>query len=252
VFGQDPLGGTKLNKGSTVTLRVSQGPGNVPIPSVNGLSEQQAKARIARAHLKVDRVQNEPSDQVAAGLATRTEPAVGQSEPVGTPITLFVSSGPAPVSVPDVTGQPEAQASGTLREAGFRVSSSTQESSTDTPGTVISQSPTGTAPPHSTVSIVVAKAPTTATVPNVVGSTASSAAAQLTAAGFTVQQHTKDVTKATQNGVVLSQSPAANSTAKKSSAVTIVVGKYKAPPPTTSTTSTTTTSTTTTTTTTSP
>ena len=36
VIGQDPLGGTKANKGSTVTLTVSHGPGNATVPSVVG------------------------------------------------------------------------------------------------------------------------------------------------------------------------------------------------------------------------
>jgi serine/threonine-protein kinase len=166
---------------------------------------------------------------------------------VGTPVTLFVSSGRAPVTIPDVTGQTQAAAAATLRGAGFSVTTSTQESTTATPGTVISQSQTGKAPPGSTIDLVIAKAPTTVAVPSVVGSTAANASASLKAAGFTVHQSTKQASLQSENGVVLSQSPAAGKNAPKGSAVTIVVGKYKAPPTTTTTTTTTTTPATTTT-----
>jgi serine/threonine-protein kinase len=244
VISQNPLGGTKANDGATVALKVSQGPGNTPVPSVVGLSEAQARAQIRQAQLKVARVQLEPSNQIAQGDATRTEPAAGQLEPVGTPITLFVSSGPAPVTIPDVTGQSQDSAIATLRGAGFSVTTSTQESSTATPGTVLSQSPTGQAPPHSAVNLVIAKAPSTAAVPNVIGSKTSDATAALKAAGFSVRESTRTVTSQSDDGVVLSENPAAGKNAPTGSAVTIVVGKYKAPTPTTPTTPTTTTPTT--------
>jgi serine/threonine-protein kinase len=76
-------------------------------------------------------------------------------------------------------------------------------------------------------------------VPNVVGKTRGTAEATLGAAGFpaTVQQQT--VTNQSQNGIVLSQTPAASTQVKKGTTVTIVVGKYVAPTPTTTTTTTT-------------
>ena len=52
VIGQDPLAEVKVDKGSTVTLTVSSGPGNTTVPSVQGLSLAQAKRMIRRAHLQ--------------------------------------------------------------------------------------------------------------------------------------------------------------------------------------------------------
>jgi serine/threonine-protein kinase len=163
---------------------------------------------------------------------------------------LFVSTGPAKVTVPDVTGETEAQAKSDLHNAGFQVSVAPQTSSTATAGSVISQAPAGNSQvlPGSNVTIVVAKAPTTATVPNVKGQTASAATSSLRAAGFTVSQTTKQVFHQSKNGIVLSQSPGGGTTAKKGSAVAITVGQYTAPPSTTPTTTTPTTTTPTTTT----
>jgi serine/threonine-protein kinase len=159
-----------------------------------------------------------------------------------------VSSGKAKVPVPDVSNQPQAVAEGTLRAAGFTVTATTQTSATVTAGDVISQSPAGgsSAAPGSAVTIVVATAPTTASVPGVKGDTADAATSTLTGAGFKVVRKTQDVTQQNRDGIVISQTPGPNTTASKGATVTIVVGHFVA------TTTTTTSPTTTTSTTTSP
>ena len=61
----------------------------------------------------------------------------------------------------------------------------------------------------------------------------------LGAAGFPAAVQQQTVTDQSQNGLVLSQNPAANTQAKKGAPITIVVGKYVAPTPTTTTSTTT-------------
>jgi beta-lactam-binding protein with PASTA domain len=200
----------------------------------------------------VGRVVQQTSTQFPGGQATGTAPAGGQSVPVGTRVTIFVSSGQPQVTVPDVRGETQASATSALSQAGFHVTSSNQTSSTSTAGSVISQSPAGglSVAPGSTVNLVIAVAPTTAPVPDVQGQGLAAASNALGAAGFTVSHTTKDVTKQDQNGIVISQSPDPGTTAKKHSAVAIVIGQFV--PPNTATTTTTTTSSSTTTTTTTP
>jgi serine/threonine-protein kinase len=245
VIGQNPLGGTKADQGSTVTLKVSQGPGSVSIPSVVGTAQAKAIKRIKRAGLKIGGIQSEPSDTIAAGDATRTDPAAGQQQPVGSSVTLFVSSGKQKLTVPSVVGETESAARGTLTNDGFQVSTTNQTSSTDKPGTVISQSPPAGSlqPKGTTIVLTVAQAPPPVTVPNVKGDTAAVATSTLTGAGLTVTKQTKPVTKSSNNGIVLSQSPGPGKSVKKGSAVTIVVGHFTAPTPTTTTNPTTTTTT---------
>jgi serine/threonine-protein kinase len=242
VIGQKPLGASKADQGSTVNLTVSQGPGNTTVPSVVGESQQAAKQTLARARLTVSRVEHEASNTVSAGDATRTEPSAGFSVPVGTGVTLFISSGrPVTlVTVPDVTGQPESSATATLRGQGFHVTTSTQPSANTPSGNVISQDPTGGSRvrPGSTVSLVVSSGAAKATVPDVTGQTAGAARGALSGAGFSVSEQSTDVTDKSKDGVVISQSPPGGSSADPGSTVTIVVGHFKAPPtkPTTSTT----------------
>jgi serine/threonine-protein kinase len=102
---------------------------------------------------------------------------------------------------------------------------------------VLSQSPVGghSAASGSTVNLVVAKAPPTVAVPNVVGKTHGAANAMLGAVGFPAAPQQQTVTNQSQNGIVLSQTPAASTQVKKGTTVTIVIGKYVAPTPTTTT-----------------
>jgi serine/threonine-protein kinase len=237
VLRQDPQSGIKAKEGSTVTLTVSSGPGNATVPPVDGMTLGQARKAITRARLKVGQVRRQSSSTVTRNHVISTDPASGATPQVGSSVNLVVSSGPPLVTVPDVTGQSEASARSQLEGAGFTVgSTSTQASSTTTAGDVISQSPSGgTQAAHgTTVNLVIAKAPpppppATATVPGVTGQSAAGAAGQLRAAGFNVAQQSQPVKKRKQNGVVISQSPGPNSTAKKGSTVTIVIGQYTPP-----------------------
>jgi beta-lactam-binding protein with PASTA domain/predicted Ser/Thr protein kinase len=251
VISQDPLAGTKAKKNSTVSLTVSSGPGNTTVPPLVGETLAQARSSLAIANLRVGRVVHQPSSQFTSGQVIDTSPSAGTTPPVGTKVTVFLSSGPAAVRVPDVTSETLSQAKAALEAppGNFNVVSTSQVSSTASPGSVISQSPGGgsSEPPGTTITLVLAKAPPTPTVPNVVGQTRGAAEASLGSQGFPATVQRQDVTNQAQNNVVLSQSPTAGSQATKGSSVTIVVGHY-----TTSSTPTTTTSSPSTTTTTTP
>ncbi len=246
VIRQSPAAQTKADESSTVTLTVSSGPGNSVVPGVAGLSLRQAERALRAQHLRASPVLPTTSSTVAVGKVISTSPGPGQSLPADSPVEVFVSSGVAKVAVADVSGATEQEAKATLVGQGFKVKTSNQTSSTVTPGSVISQSPPGNVPeaPGTVINLVIATAPTTATVPDVRGQNGVQAASNLGHAGFEVQQKNKDVTNQAQDGLVLSQSPTQNSTQKKGSTVTIVIGHYVAPTKST-TTPTTTTSTTT-------
>ena len=237
VIGQDPQGNDKAKEGSTVTLTVSQGPGSTTVPSVVGKSQEAAQKALTKAHLKYN-VQHEPSETVAKGKATRTDPANGQAVGVGSTVTLYISSGKPMVAVPNVIGEDVASARSQLNNAGFVVATTNQTTTSAPDGNVVDQSPAGNTKvaAGSTVNLVVAKAPTTAQVPDVTGDTAQGAINQLKAAGFKVAQQTKAVTKQSKDGIVVAEQPKGGSTQNKGSTVTITVGVFTPPPTTTPTT----------------
>jgi serine/threonine-protein kinase len=155
-----------------------------------------------------------------------TNPSAGTELQVGSPVTVLVSSGPAPVRVPDVTGQSQTAAEATLTNASLTVGTVTHRVSTQSPGTVLSQSPATGTPVHAgnAVDLTVAQASNVAAVPNVVGKSEALAAAALGEAGFTPKTVLLATTEEAKAGVVLRQSPAPGAHKRKGSGVTIAVG----------------------------
>jgi beta-lactam-binding protein with PASTA domain/predicted Ser/Thr protein kinase len=231
VLRQSPLARTRVPSGSSVAIYVSNGPGNVTIPSVAGETPAVAKARLKRAGLKVSGVQREPSTTVPAGRVTGTDPKAGYVVPAGQAVTLYVSSGPPMVKVPSVVGDSQQAATQTLTGDGFKVAPVVrQPSTTVASGDVISQSPAANAsvPTGSTITLTVSSGPPKVPVPDTVGESAAAARQRLRAAGFTVRERTQPVTSKRKDGRVISQSPSGGSR-PKGSPVTIVVGSYRAP-----------------------
>jgi eukaryotic-like serine/threonine-protein kinase len=216
VLDQDPNFGEREKKGSTITLEVSNGPGDVRVPSVERLTKERAIKELANVDLKVTQ-DEEPSDTIKRGFATRT--------------------GPEAVTVPDVVGLSRDSAESQLDGKGLEVV--VQEISSDKPkDEVVSQSPTGGTrlQKGERVTITVSKGKEKAQVPDVVGLSSGDAASTLRSAGLGVVKHTRTVDNQDEDGNVIDQSPAGGSEVDKGRQVVIVVGKFKAqttptPPP---------------------
>jgi serine/threonine-protein kinase len=251
VVSATPASGSEVGKGSRVSILVSAGPGTAALPAVEGLTAAAAESKLRKAGFKPT-TQEQSSAKVAQGHVISTDPSAGIVVQVGSPVTVSVSSGPAQVHVPDVTGQTQKAAEATLTTAGLAVGAITlQVSASQTPETVLSQSPSASAtlPDGGKVNLVVAQAPKEVAVPGVVGKTEVAATAALENAGFTVKTVTEPTSEPARVGQVLKQSPSAGAHARKGATVTIWIGMATETTPTTPTTTTTTPPTTTTTTT---
>jgi beta-lactam-binding protein with PASTA domain/predicted Ser/Thr protein kinase len=236
VLGQDPPPGQGADKGSIVTLTVSDGPGTQTIPKVTGLTAQQATTLLQSKGFRVQR-HDQASSTVPAGTAINTQPPAGTSFERGQTVTLNVSSGKAQVVVPDVVGQTLDAARATLIAAGFTVVAQQQEDNKATPGTVLSQNPVAQAKAGqgSAVTLTVAKKPALVDVPDTVGDDEATAIEALSGAGFKVRTTSVTVINEQQDGTVITQSPSGGQ-AKPGSTVRIGVGNFTPPPATTPTT----------------
>ena len=118
---QTPAGMTKLAKGQTVTVNVSGGTGQLAVPNVviGQTTESAQTFLIAEPYKFVVTVTPEPSATVLKGIVIRTDPVQGTLVDAASPITIFVSSGPAPVAMPKVKGQTEAAAVAALGKLGI-------------------------------------------------------------------------------------------------------------------------------------
>jgi eukaryotic-like serine/threonine-protein kinase len=204
------------------------------VPLVNGQTVAMAQQDIAQAHLR-SRVVDQPSSSVAKGLVIDSNPAQGNNVAANTLVTLFVSKGAAPVTVPNVEGKQENQAQSTLENDGFTVSVQNDPTSTQLSGTVVNQSPVGgtSVPPGSKVTIFVSGG---TSVPQVTGLPASSAVTELQNDGFKVNQITTAGPAGTTPGNVWQQNPTPNTVQAAGSTVTIYIqpAATQSPSPTTS------------------
>jgi serine/threonine-protein kinase len=244
VISQSPSAGTRAAKESRVNIVVSSGPGSAALASVEGLTAAQALSRLRGAGFKPS-TREQPSATVAQGRVIGTDPPAGTELQVGSPVSVLVSSGPAQVRVPDVSGDSQSGAEAALTSVGLSLGTVTQQvSSGQTAGNVLSQSPTAGSSVRtgSKVNLTVAKASDEVAVPRVVGQSQTQAAAALGGAGFIPSIVTATTKEASKVGVVLKQSPTGGRVARKGSTVTLTVGAREE----TTTTPTTTTPTTTT------
>jgi serine/threonine-protein kinase len=199
------------------------------VPLVNGESLTQAKSQITAAHLKLGDVINQPNSSIKKGLVIKSTPAEGSNVAADTVVTLYVSSGAAPVTVPNVQGKQENEAASILQNDGFTVHVTPDTTSTQAAGTVVNQSPgpNTQAPPGSQVTIFVSAA---ASVPDVRGLPQASAEASLQSSGFKVTAETVAGPAGTAPGTVWQQTPNASTTAAQGSTVTILVQPAAATP----------------------
>ena len=103
VLFQDPVSGTLLKEGETVTLTVSRSPKTVLVPDITGMTLSEAQAELEAVNLTLGTQTTAPSDSVDAGKIISQNPSVDTPANAGDPVNVVVSSGTDKVTVPDVT-----------------------------------------------------------------------------------------------------------------------------------------------------
>ncbi len=200
--------------------------GGIAVPDVVGKTLPDARAAVVAAGLDVGIVTyaGVPVAGMADGLVSEQAPVAGSKAPKGTKIDL-VLAGQEMVSVPLVTGRTQAEAVTLIQNAGLTVGVVTTVATTSVgAGVVTSQlpKPESQSAKGSPVDLWVAVAPTTATVPDVVGMTQEDADAALTNVGLGVRAVDR-ASSTVANGDVIDQNPTAGVTALIGSTVTIMV-----------------------------
>ncbi|HEY2442801.1 MAG TPA: Stk1 family PASTA domain-containing Ser/Thr kinase [Streptosporangiaceae bacterium] len=205
------------------------------VPQVQGLTQQKAVAEVTAAHLQ-SKVVKQPNSTIKSGLVINSSPQFGSLEPANTVVTLYVSTGPKQVKVPNLVGQTVSQAENTLSQYGLTPSVKTDPTSTQPAQTVIRQSPkAGTSvSPNGTVTIVISGGGTS--VPSELNKSLQVAEGDLTAHNLTYTISYVSATDGTTPGTVVGQSPKPGTVVAPGSQVTLQVAQAQAttPPPTSS------------------
>jgi beta-lactam-binding protein with PASTA domain/predicted Ser/Thr protein kinase len=228
VAGQRPDPGTEADEGSLVTITVSSGPGEAPVPIVQGLPADEAADKLREAGFKSEQ-RREFSDTVKAGRVIETSPPEGSTVRKGSTVTLVVSRGREKVAVPDVKGKTREEAEQLLRKADLESAVTEREDADAEPGTVLEQDPAaGTRIAKGrTVDLVVAKAPAEVPVPGVIDAKEEDALKTLEAAGFDVKIEDTPAATPDEDGIVVAQDPDPDTPRPKGSEVTITVGRFE-------------------------
>ncbi|GIU86005.1 MAG: putative serine/threonine-protein kinase [Acidimicrobiia bacterium] len=224
VVAQDPGPDEEAEEGSTVTLTVAGLENEIEVPNVVDQPFADAERILREAGFEVEQ-RNEASDTVAPFNVIRTQPRAGELAERGSTVTVFVSTGPEPVAVPDVVGRSAADATARLREAGFEVDQRSEASTTVPAGDVIRTDPPAgeLVAPRSLVTIFVSTGNPQVEVPDVRGETEASARARLEADGFTVATIEGPSTPGNA-GRVIGQDPAPGTMVEPGARVLLTIG----------------------------
>ncbi len=121
VIGNNPTGTAPY--GSTVTISTSKGHAPVAIPPVNAAGTTYAAAAAALSALGFVPAQGQdysPSVPLGQVIGTSPDPSAGP-QPYGSSVTVVVSLGPRPVTIPNVSGSTVAAATSALEALGLKV-----------------------------------------------------------------------------------------------------------------------------------
>ena len=151
----NPAPGSQLQRNSTVILTVSSGREITEVPSVVGLSLEDASRALSDAGLSMsDSVEEEESSADNTGRVTQQNPPAGSQLSRGSRVTVTVGTGPRMIRVPsNLVGQDIEDVRSTLDAMGFDVQVENVDS-TETDGQVLSVSDEGNEiPADSTVTV---------------------------------------------------------------------------------------------------
>jgi eukaryotic-like serine/threonine-protein kinase len=227
VIEQDPRAEEQAEEGSEVTITLSAGPQMATVPSVEGLTVDEASQALIEARF-VPRQQAEENADVEENIVIRTDPAANAQAAVGSTVTVIYSSGPNTIQIPDVSRQSVNDARNTLNGAGFTNIQERQEASNDVDeGQVIRSEPGAgqQAAANATITLIVSSGQGQVGVPDVVGRTEDNARALLQ--GFVVQTTDEDTSDPSQDGRVLGQNPQGGAQVDQGSTVTLVIGRFR-------------------------
>ncbi|MEM7322184.1 MAG: PASTA domain-containing protein [Actinomycetota bacterium] len=112
--------GTEFPPGVVIDLVLSSGPAPREVPSIDGLTVEQARATVEDRDLVLATAEAY-SETVAEGLIISADPPGGQNLSRGGTVTATVSLGRPFVTVPDLIGVPVSEAIDELRAQGFEV-----------------------------------------------------------------------------------------------------------------------------------
>ena len=148
ILEQDVKGGDTVKRGSQINVVIAGKGDNtsemVKIPSVIGKTKSSAKSTLESAGFSVTFEYGDYNNSVAADVVTAQSPSAKNQAAKGSTVTVTLSPGQKPITVPNVVGASQSQAESALAGAGLKYTyADSQYSDTVAAGNVISQTKSG-------------------------------------------------------------------------------------------------------------
>ncbi|WP_427166754.1 Stk1 family PASTA domain-containing Ser/Thr kinase [Streptomyces sp. C1-1] len=205
------------------------GNGTVQVPNLVSLKLDDAEKQLTNSDLKVGSVTKKPCEAQAKGTVCSQDPTKNSEVKKGTSVNLVVSTGAPKVAVPNVTGKKLDEAKQILEgdQYNFVVQIKSEESTTEDPNTVLDQNPRlgKEVEKGSTITLTIAKAPSTVAVPDVTGKSCDDAKAALSDVGLNGNCVNTPTTDDNQVNKAISTNPSINTPVKKNTTVQINIGQ---------------------------
>jgi serine/threonine-protein kinase len=202
----------------------------VVIPSVEGMSQDDALAALQDLQLKV-RLANEPNPEIEAGFVIGTDPAAGDEVASGSFVTVMVSTGVGAANVPPVIGETVDEARRLITLNGLEVGDILEEANDDLPaGTVVNQSPDAGSKqePGTRVDLWVSTGPGSVLIEDLRGRPEQEVRFLLESAGLVVQFN-EEFDNTVADGFVTRTEPPAGSVVEDGSTVTVFLSQGPEP-----------------------
>ena len=235
IISQDPADGKKVKKHTTVNVVISSGEEAkmTTIPSVVGLAEADAEKALQDKNLVVKKGDPVYSDDVEQGEVVSVSPSEGAEVKEGTTVTLVISKGNQPATVPKLTGKSQSDAEAALSQAGLSGNATEDYSDTVEKGLVISQDTDAgkEVSKGTTIGYVVSKGPklTVVPVPSIISFDKNTAEKKLKEAGLTPEYIGDDYSDNYPKGQVFYQSVSGGTQVEKGTTVQYMVSKGQQP-----------------------
>ena len=148
ILEQDVKAGDTVKRGSQINVVIA-GKGDstsemVKIPSVIGKTKSSAKSTLESAGFSVTFEYGDYNNSVAADVVTAQSPSAKKQAAKGSTVTVTLSPGQKPITVPNVVGASQSQAESALAGAGLKYTyADSQYSDTVPAGSVINQTKSG-------------------------------------------------------------------------------------------------------------
>ena len=148
ILEQDVKAGDMIKRGTQINVVIAGKGDNtsemVKIPSVIGKTKSSAKSTLESAGFNVNFEYGDYNDSVAADVVTAQSPSAKNQAAKGSTVTVTLSPGQKPITVPNVVGYTQSQAESALSGAGLKYTyADSQYSDTVAAGSVISQTKSG-------------------------------------------------------------------------------------------------------------